>query len=351
MHPRNTVEYRHDRCQSLSWHEVRWFMAYRPDLAMRAVIRRQQVYRRWPARLDILQSASGLFLALFLIVHLLAESSILLGKDAMYRVTLFFEGYYFFGTPYPFLVSLFALFILVVLVLHAVLALRKIPANYRQYRAYQEHRALFRHTDTQLWWIQVYTGFALFFLASVHLYDMLSQPGNIGPYASADRVVSGGRWPLYLLLLLAAVVHGGVGLYRLGVKWGWLPARDPGRGRQRMKWLMQGYLVFLLLLGLASLTRYAQIGIEHRDRVGERYIPTWLQPLPEALPGRAADPGDPLESSGPLESSSPLDSSSPVDASDPLESSGPLESPYALSGQHLRHVWSSQASPDREIVA
>ena len=47
---------------------------------------------------------------------------------------------------------------------------------------------MMRHEDTTLWFWQVLTGFALFFLASVHLYLMLTQPDLIGPFESADRV-------------------------------------------------------------------------------------------------------------------------------------------------------------------
>ena len=59
----------------------------------------------WPARLDLAQSASGLLLALFMWAHMAFVSSILLGKDAMWMVTKFFEGYFFFGRSYPGLVS------------------------------------------------------------------------------------------------------------------------------------------------------------------------------------------------------------------------------------------------------
>jgi fumarate reductase subunit C len=245
------------------------------DLAVGAALTGRRESGRWPARLDFMQSASGLFLALFLWVHLFAEASILLGKDAMYRVTIFFEGYYFFGDVYPILITLFSAFILTIIVIHAVLAVRKIPVTYRQYRVYRDHQKVMRHEDTTLWWVQVYTGFALFFLASVHIYTMLSQPGNIGPYASADRVVSEWMWPLYALLLVTAVLHAAIGSYRVGVKWGWLPARDPAVGRQRLKWVMRGFIVFYLLLGSASLGTYIKIGVEHREQYGERYVPTW----------------------------------------------------------------------------
>jgi fumarate reductase subunit C len=35
------------------------------------------------------------------------------------------------------------------------------------------------------------------------------------------------------------------------------------------------------VLGLATLAAYIKIGYEHRDRVGERYVPTYLK-APEA---------------------------------------------------------------------
>src|SRR5262249_42288316 len=103
-----------------------------------------------------------------------------------------------------------------------------------------------RHEDTTLWWVQAVTGFALFFLASVHLYQMLVHPGNIGPYESADRVWSGRWWPLYLVLLFAVELHGGVGLYRLVVKWGWFEGEDPNRTRELLKRFKWGITVFFL---------------------------------------------------------------------------------------------------------
>lgn len=227
-----------------------------------------------PARLDLLQSLSGLFLGLFMWGHMLLVSSILLGKDAMYVVTRFFEGYYFFGKPYPLLVSGIVFLVIVVFVVHAILAMRKFPANYRQYRAIVDSKRSLHHSDTSLWFVQAYTGFALFFLASIHLYIMLTSADKIGPYASADRVWSDYMWPLYLLLLIAVEFHGGIGLYRLAIKWGWFQGDDPPRSRlllQRLKWALT---IFLITLGVLTLVAYMKIGIEHADRAGERYQPT-----------------------------------------------------------------------------
>jgi fumarate reductase subunit C len=240
---------------------------------------------RWPARMDFAQSATGLILGLFMWGHMFFVSSILISKDAMWAITKMFEGYFFFGKAYPVIVSFVVATVIVLVVVHAFLAMRKFPANYRQYRDFIGHRRLLAHEDTTLWWVQAITGFMLFFLATVHLYQMLMHPGDIGPYASADRVWSGGWWPFYLVALLAVELHGGVGLYRLAVKWGALEGRDASASRKRLKTLKWAITVFFLALGLATLAAYMKIGYEHRDRVGERYTPAWVKPdVPAGVP-------------------------------------------------------------------
>lgn len=140
----------------------------------------------WPARLDLLQSSSGLLLALFMWGHMFFVASILISKDFMWAVTRMFEGYFVFGRAHPGIVSAIVALVTLVFAIHAVLALRKFPSDYRQYRAFRLHRRQLRHGDTSLWWVQVVTGFLLFFLATPHLYQMLMHPGAIGPYGSAD---------------------------------------------------------------------------------------------------------------------------------------------------------------------
>lgn len=237
---------------------------------------------RWPARLDGLQSASGLVLALFMWGHMFFVSSILLGKDAMWTVTRLFEGYFFFGRSHPWLVSVVVAVVIALLVGHAALALRKFPSSYAQVRAFRSHAQAMQHGDTTLWWWQVVTGFALFFLASAHLHVMLTRPDRIGPFESADRVWSDHYWPLYLLLLFAVELHGGIGLYRLAVKWDWFAGADPDATRRRLKRLKWALTAFFLALGLATLAAYVKIGIEHADRAGEPYTPAWALPVPAA---------------------------------------------------------------------
>lgn len=239
---------------------------------------------RWPARLDFLQSASGLALALFMWGHMFFVASILISEDAMWAVTRMFEGYYVFGTAYPGIVSVVVAVVLAIFALHALLALRKFPSSSRQYLAFSRHRRLLRHGDTTLWWVQVVTGFLLFFLATPHLYQMLMQPAAIGPYGSADRVWSGGWWPLYLLLLFAVELHGGIGLYRLAVKWGWFSGKDPDRSRRRLQRLKWAITAFFLVLGVLTLAAYMRLGYEHREAAGERYVPTQLRDADTGLP-------------------------------------------------------------------
>lgn len=228
---------------------------------------------RWPARLDVIQGFTGLLLVLFMWAHMGFVSSILLGKDAMYFVARMFEGEPLLGKPYPLLVSLVAAAVFILFITHALLALRKFPASYQQYRALHRHLVWFRHPDTVLWVLQVFTGFALFFLASVHLYQMAFHPGDIGPYASADRVWTGRMWPLYLVMLFAVELHGGIGFYRLLVKWGVFLGNNPKRNRRRLQKIKWGITVFFLALGLVTLAAYMKIGYEHADRAGERYVP------------------------------------------------------------------------------
>ena len=237
---------------------------------------------RWPARLDLLQSASGLLLALFLMAHMFFVSSILISQEAFYNVARFFEGAWLLGKPQPMLVSGVVIVIMAIFIGHAWLAMRKFPAGYRQYRAFVAHKNSLRHGDTSLWWLQIWTGFALFFMATIHLYDMLTQPALIGPYESADRVWTGNMWPLYLMLLFAAELHASVGLYRLAIKWGWFDAAKPEISRRRLLWAKHGISAFFIILGLVTLAAYVDLGRAHAERAGERYVPAQLNAAPAA---------------------------------------------------------------------
>ena len=223
----------------------------------------------WPARLDVAQSATGLCLAAFLVLHMGFVSSILISERAFYTVARFFEGRYVLGTAHPGIVSGVVAIVILLFVVHAALAMRKLPHDYRELGAFRRHAARFGHGDTSLWGWQAATGFALFFLATIHLYGMLTHPALIGPFESADRVWTGRMWPLYLVLLFVVELHGGVGLYRLALKWDW----PQGVDRRKLRLFKTAFSVFFITLGLISLAAYVRLGMAHADHAGERWMP------------------------------------------------------------------------------
>lgn len=225
---------------------------------------------RIPARLDLMQSLTGLFLALFMWGHMFFVGSIIFGKDAMWAVTKFFEGYFVFGKAHPGIVSFIVAIVFIAFVVHAMLAVRKFPINYKQYRVIRSHADVMHHSDTTLWLWQVYTGFALFFLASAHLYQMFFWPQNIGPVYSGHRMWSDAMWPFYLIMLFAVEVHGGIGLYRLAVKWCW--PNKPREQLKKLKWIISG---FFLVFGLAAMIGYIIVGYQYRHQDEGHYTPAW----------------------------------------------------------------------------
>lgn len=213
------------------------------------------------AKLDFLQSATGLVLALFMIAHMFLVSSILISDRAMYKVAKFFEGSFLIKAGEPAIVSMVALGVIVVLIVHAFLALRKFPINYRQYKVFKTHKHLMAHGDTSLWLVQVGTGFAMFFLASVHLFVMLTEPATIGPHGSSYRFVSQHFWLLYIFLLISVELHGSIGLYRLAIKWGWFK----NLGIEELRKIKWGMSVFFIVLGLLTYGAYIKKGISQKS--------------------------------------------------------------------------------------
>lgn len=226
---------------------------------------------RLPARLDFAQSATGLILGLFMWAHMMLVGSIILGKNMFYTVAKTLELAFLdpAGHGYPIVVFFAVSAIGTLFITHALLGVRKFPISWKQHRIMRDQMQMMKHQDTNLWYIQVVTGFIMFFAGSVHLYMMWSNPGSIGPYMSADRIVSGGMWPLYLVLLICVELHAIIGLYRLCMKWNFLPG---GMTREKLKVWKNRLSIFFLSIGILALLVFVVIGIRHRDNVGERYV-------------------------------------------------------------------------------
>ncbi len=228
---------------------------------------------RLPARLDLLQSGTGLFLGLFMWGHMFLVGTILFGKGAFNFVAKTMELAFLSptGHGYPAAVFFAVSGVFTIFIIHAALALRKFPISWKQHAILRQQMGMLKHEDTNLWYIQAITGFIMFFLGSAHLYMMWSSPGQIGPYLSADRFVAHGFWPLYLILLVSVELHGTIGIYRLCVKWGWFDGKDPKKTRKTLKLLKKRLTIFFLALGGLAYLAFVIIGIGHLDNVGERY--------------------------------------------------------------------------------
>ena len=230
---------------------------------------------KWPARLDLAQSGTGLLLGLFMWAHMFLVASILLGERSFNFVAKMMELSFLTDTPhgYPAAVALAVATVLVLFFVHAMLGTRKFPISWKQHRIFRDQMQMMNHTDTNFWYIQAITGFIMFFAGSAHLFTMLTNPGGIGPYMSADRFVSGNWWPIYFLLLICVELHATIGLYRLCMKWGWFIGDDARQSRKKLKKLKTALTVFFLVIGFSAFAVFVKIGIDHKDRAGEKFIP------------------------------------------------------------------------------
>ena len=227
--------------------------------------RRQLLY-------ELLSGASGLALAVFMWGHMILVGSILTGSRGFDWLAGFLEDYYI---AQPTVVAVLVLFLV-----HAALASRKIPAQLAERRkmiALQKGLARAgrdrpagasslspaqSHVESILWIWQVRTGMVVLVLGSFHIIllgiDVLTPLFGdrvvIEAVTSIERV-SSGLWLLYAILLLCVEFHAGVGLYRLGVKWG------AGRflSRRTLLNLERGLLWFFLGLGVIVLLVLADV--------------------------------------------------------------------------------------------
>ncbi|AQW88122.1 fumarate reductase, cytochrome b subunit [Campylobacter pinnipediorum subsp. caledonicus] len=217
---------------------------------------------RCTASWDRLQSITGLVLACFILCHMVFTSTIIFGKDAFNAVVEFAEASFLFEGGLPIITNLIAAFIFVVFMVHAFLAMRKFPANFKQYIMFVGHKNRIKHFDTTLWWFQFLTGFVLFFTASAHLVDIMFNPTKITAETSATNFET--LEFFYLALLIFMVVHASIGMYRLYVKW----ISIDGANRQEMlekrnKARTIIFAVFGVLATIALIADFIWIGLGH----------------------------------------------------------------------------------------
>lgn len=217
---------------------------------------------KMPARLDFIQSATGLFLGLFMWLHMFFVSTILVSEEFFNSVVHFLELRFVYDNPImSYITSFLAACVLIIFIIHAGLAMRKFPINFRQFQILRTHTKMIKHEDTTLWWVQAFTGFVMFFLGSAHLIIIITNADKISGAMSADRVINHFMWAFYIVLLICVELHGSIGLYRLCVKWGWFEGKDAKASRKKLKTAKWVISVFFLALGALSLAAFIKIGL------------------------------------------------------------------------------------------
>jgi fumarate reductase subunit C len=184
------------------------------------MITEQTVARVEPVRteayLDLFQMATGVGLVAFMWAHMILVASVNLdfgGGRVMNAIAHFFEATYMAQLGGP--------MIALVMLAHFVVAARKLPFRAREQKAMWRHSRAFNHLDTWLWVVQAATAFIILVMGCIHMWAVLTNL-PITAAKSAARIQS--RWWLlfYIILLPMIELHVGIGIYRIGVKWGWI---------------------------------------------------------------------------------------------------------------------------------
>ena len=167
---------------------------------------------RLEAWMELCELGTGLLLLFFVQFHLLAVSSIILGAAAFNRDSARMDEYYISYVGIP--------IVILAILAHGLLAMRKAPWKFQEFRVFLQHSRRLAHLDTWAWGVQIVTGLIILVLAATHVWSVLAT-WPIEAATSAARI-QGGYFSSFVLLLLAAEIHAMVGLYRILVKWSWI---------------------------------------------------------------------------------------------------------------------------------
>lgn len=192
-------------------------------------------------RLDFLQAASGALLALFVCVHLLLEGSVVLSPSLTNGIAWFMEA--------TFVAQLSAPIIVLLVLFHFYVAARKMPFRAGELGIFVRHSRTLNEPDTALWLVQVFTAIVILAGVFFHVYTvMVDLP--ISVTRSAARL-HGGWLAFYIVFLPCVILHTGIGVYRIAVKYGICTSVTRQVWRKRIWIVMACYLV----LGCLALAR------------------------------------------------------------------------------------------------
>ncbi len=198
---------------------------------------------RTEAYLDFFQMLTGVGLVAFMWAHMILVASVNLdlgGGRVMNLIAHFFEATYMAQSGGPMMA--------LVMIAHFVLAARKLPFRAREQKAMWRHTVNFNHTDTWLWIIQALTAFIILIMGCIHMWTVLTNL-PITAARSAARI-QGGWWLLFYIVLLPMIeLHVGIGIYRIGVKWGYIKRAN----RKALHGFENKLTVVMIGIGLVTL--------------------------------------------------------------------------------------------------
>jgi fumarate reductase subunit C len=198
---------------------------------------------RTEAYLDFFQMLTGVGLVAFMWAHMILVASVNLdlgGGRVMNLIAHFFEATYMAQLGGP--------MIALVMLAHFVLAARKLPFRAREQKAMWRHSVSFNHLDTWLWVVQATTAFIVLIMGCIHMWTVLT---NLPITAALSaRRIQGGWWLLFYIILLPMIeLHVGIGIYRIGVKWGFIK-----RANRKMLHGFENKLTLVMIsIGLVTL--------------------------------------------------------------------------------------------------
>ncbi len=200
-----------------------------------------------PGRMDFVQAISGALLAIFTLMHLLFVSTVLISPSLMNGLGWLLEELYLAQIGGP--------LILLIMVIHFIIAARKMPFHVGSLQLFFRHAKAMRHCDTSLWLVQVITAIMLLVMVTSHIFVVLSAL-PITAESSALREQSG--WsPFYVVLLICVGLHLSIGLFRIGVKYGYITESTRSLWTKRTWYLIFAYVG----LGLLTMVRFHFINV------------------------------------------------------------------------------------------
>lgn len=193
------------------------------------------------SRLDFWQALSGAVLALFICVHLILEGSVVISPALTNSIAWLLEVTWMAQIAAPILI--------LIIVAHFVIAARKMPFRAGELGIFVDHSKSLKESDTWLWLVQVATAIIILVGAFAHVFTVMTDM-PIEVSGSVKRLHDG--WLLFHAIFLPSIIlHTGIGVYRLAVKFGVCTKANREKVRKGIWIVMACYLA----LGALALTR------------------------------------------------------------------------------------------------